>query len=333
MAISQKLFLGADVGASKTRLAIADENGRILGYGLAGPGNHEVVGYKGLSDALKEALKIALSPGLDAGKIAGAGLGVGGLDFPSELPATLEAISVLGIKAPLTAVNDALIGLLAGSPKGWGVAVVSGTGCNCMGWDASRQKIGRVTGHGLQMGEGAGATELIEQAVMALAHEWSGRGPATSLTPAMVRHVGAKDLDDLIEGLCLDRYEIGADAAPLIFQAAAEGDGVALGLIDWAGRELGEMAKSVIRQLGFEKLEFDVVMVGSVFDGGAMLTQPMQNTIQAFAPGSRFIRLNAPPVIGAVLLGMEAAGHQVTAEIRRNLEESVHRLFPRSKSS
>jgi hypothetical protein len=39
----------------------------------------------------------------------------------------------------------------------------------------------------------------------------------------------------------------------------------------WAGSELGELAKPVIRQLTFQSLKFDVVLVGSMFEGGQLL--------------------------------------------------------------
>ena len=43
-----KYYLGVDVGSSKTRALIADENGRRAGVGLSGPGNHQTVGYEGM---------------------------------------------------------------------------------------------------------------------------------------------------------------------------------------------------------------------------------------------------------------------------------------------
>ena len=38
-------FLGLDIGATKSQALVANEEGQALGYGLAGPGNHEVVGF------------------------------------------------------------------------------------------------------------------------------------------------------------------------------------------------------------------------------------------------------------------------------------------------
>jgi N-acetylglucosamine kinase-like BadF-type ATPase len=317
-------FLGADVGSSKTHVLIADGTGRAIGFGESGPGNHETVGYDGLSRVLMAAAQSALEmAGLTIDQIAGAGFGVAGFDFMSEKEATLHAIGLLGLKAPIEAVNDALIGLVAGSDDGWGIAVVSGTGCNCWGWDRDRRRVGQVTGGGWEMGEFAGATELVMRAKQMIAQEWTRRGPATQLTPAFIHYAGARDVVDLLHGLAHDRIHINALAAPLIFEVAAQGDAVAIDMIRWAGRELGELAKAVIRQLDFQSCEFDVVLLGSMFNGGALLIDPMRDVIAEFAPGARLVRLAVPPVVGAVLLGMEQARHTLTRSIRATLTRTV----------
>ena len=321
-------FLGADIGGTKTHVLISDKDGRVVGFGESGPGNHEMVGYDGLARVIGDAAGQALaSAGLSWRQIAGAGFGVAGYDWPSERQPTLEAIRSLGVEAPVGAVNDALIGLLAGSPEGWGVAVVSGTGCNCHGWDRTRRRVGQAIGAGQMVGEGAGASELVARAVEAIAHEWTQRGPATRLSQALVQHIGARDLADLIEGLVMDRIVLCAADAPLVFQVAAEGDRVALGLIRWAGRKLGELAKGVIRQLEFETLAFDVVLVGSMYDGNPLLAKTMRRSIHTIAQGARLVRLSVPPVAGAVLLGMEQAGLSPDGAVRKNLAQTISAVY------
>ncbi len=322
-------FLGADVGSTKTHVLIADETGRALGLGVSGPGNHEAVGYEGLSCALEAATQSAVErAGITLDQIAGAGFGVAGFDFPSEKTDTLRAISTLGLQAPIEAVNDTLIGLVAGATEGWGVAVVSGTGCNCWGWDRDRRRQAQVTGGGWTMGEHAGSSELAIRAVQMVAYEWTQRGPATQLTPALIRYTGAKDVVELLHGLAEDRLHVGARAAPLIFEVAAQGDAVAQDVIRWAGRELGELVKAVIRQLNFESLEFDVVLLGSMFNGGASLIDPMCESIAELAPRARLVRLTTLPVVGAVLLGMEQARWPITPEIRAQLQQTAVALKP-----
>ena len=177
------------------------------------------------------------------------------------------------------------------------------------------------------MGEAAGGTELAYRAMQLVSFEWIQRGPKTALTQMFIQYTGAKDLEDLLEGYTGGRYQARAEVAPLIFEAARQGDVVAQDLIRWAGQELGEMAISVIHQLEFEKLNFDVVLSGSMFEGGAPLIDPMRETIRKIAPGARLVRLTAPPVLGAVLIGMEKGGVKNGPEVRKLLAESLQNLL------
>jgi len=307
-----RYFLGVDTGGTKSHALVADDLGRALGFGQGGPGNPESIGYDGLAEVLRLIVQEALAAaGITEDEIAGAGFGIGGYDWPSQREPILRAIHPLGLKASLEIVNDSIIGLLAGAAEGWGVAVVAGTSCNCWGWDRARRE-GRMTGFSW-LGEAAGGGELVLKAIQAVALEWTWRGPPTRLTQAFVELSHTRDVEDLLEGLTIGRIHLGAAAAPVVFQVAAEGDPVAGELILWAGRELGSMANGVIRQLGFEALSFDVVLAGRFFNGSPLLAETMRETIHALAPGARLVRLTAPPVVGGVLLGMEQAGEDTLA--------------------
>jgi len=322
-----RYFLGADLGATKTHTLIVDETGRALGFGESGPANHESVGYDGMFKSMYDGMEQALRRAdLKREDITGAGFGVAGYDWPSEMEATASVIDRLSLNASYKFVNDSVPGLIAGSEEGWGVVVVSGTGSNCRGWDHEHKREGRVTGHGVMMGEGAGGSELMHRCMQIVGYSWTKRLPETALAEAIIAHVGAKDLEDLLRGYTTHEYHIGAEAARIVFRVAEEGDQAARDLLCWAGTELGEMANAVIRQLGFEELAFDVVMTGSMFDGGPRLIEPMRETIHKLAPQARLVRLRVPPVTGAVLLGMEAGALNITPEIRSNLNETITAL-------
>ena len=300
-------YLGFDAGATKSHALIADASGQEVGFGEAGPGNPDEVGYTGLAQVLREATDQALSTaGIGIKRIAGAGLGIAGYDWPSQRPAMTEAIDSLGLTAPWTLVNDALIALSAGAEEGWGVAVVAGTSCNA--WGRDRQgRLGRMAGFSW-LGEAAGAAELVLKAVQAVTKAWTKRGPSTRLTEAFVERAGAAGGADLIEGLSQFRYTLAPADAPLVFEVAASGDPVAAELLLWAGRELGDLALGVIHQLELEDQAFDVVLAGSFYKGSPVIAKAMQPVIHGIAPAARLIRLEAPPALGGVLLGMEQAG-------------------------
>ncbi len=217
------------------------------------------------------------------------------------------------------------MGLIAGAAAGWGVVVVAGTSNNCRGRDRNG-RIGRVTGSGTWFGEYGGASEVVARAVQAVAAEWTWRGPATYLSEMLVQEAGANDVADLLAGLIRGRYDLGPACAPLVFAAAQNGDLAAGEIIHWAGQELASLAVGVIRQLGIEAETFDVVLSGSLYKGGAMLTEPMRESIHAVAPGAQLVRLTSPPVVGGVLWGMEQVGLE-TAVIRPTLTKTTQDLL------
>ena len=317
-------YLGADLGSTKTHTLIIDETGRALGFSESGPANHESVGYDGMFKSTQDGVEHALrAASLKKEDITAAGFGISGYDWSSEYEENVSVIERLGLKGPYKFVNDAVLGLVAGSEEGWGVVVVSGTGSNCRGWDREHKREGRVTGHGVLMGEGTGGSELVHRCMQIIGYSWTKRLPRTALADAIIAHVGAKDLEDLLRGYTTYEYRVGAEAARIIFRVAEEGDQVARDLIHWAGTEMGELANAVIRQLEFENLDFDVVMTGSMFEGGALLIEPMRETIHKLAAKARLVRLRVPPVIGAAILGLEAGGVRATSDIRNRMKETI----------
>ena len=321
-------LLGVDIGSSKTHALIADAHGRPLGLGHAGAGNHEGVGYAGMGQALRTALEAALAAaGIGLHQIAAAGLGVSGYDWPSQTPRMRATVLEAGLEMPFAVVNDTVLGLLAGAPEGWGVALVSGTGCNCCGRDRSG-RTARVTGEGGLFGEFGGGGDLAMRAVQCVSRAWSRRGPPTLLSGLLVAALGARDVEDLLEGLAVGRLRARADLAPLVFQAAAAGDPPAQQAVEWAGRALADLALGVVRQLDLARETFDLVLIGSMFNGGAPLVDPLRADLHAEAPGARLVRLQAPPVVGAVLLALEQIGGS-SAEARAALLRETPALLGR----
>ncbi|MBN8655058.1 MAG: hypothetical protein J0M11_04910 [Anaerolineae bacterium] len=303
-----RYFLGIDVGSSKTHTLIVDENGQCVGFGKAGGGNHQGVGYEGTHRVMQVSFDEALkTSGVDKTQIAGAGFGVAGYDFPSDREAHLQEITQLGLSCPVEIVNDGVNGLLAGATRGIGVNVTAGSSNNARGRN-KHGKEGRIVGNGSAFGEQGGGIEIVQHGLQKVNHAWIKRIPPTALTQIYLEATGAKNEMDLMEGLSNEQYHLFPFIAVQIIQAARDGDIAAQDVIRWAGEELGWLAVAVARQIEMENDEVEVIQSGSVFEAGEIITTPMKDVVLKHCPKAKLIRLDGPPVVGAVLLGMEQAG-------------------------
>lgn len=303
-----RYFLGIDVGSSKTHALIVDETGQCVGFGKAGGGNHQGAGYDGLSRVLRKSYTLACQmSGVEAVSIAGAGFGVAGYDFPSDREQHLKVIANLGLACPMEVVNDGWNGLFAAARGGVGVNVTAGSGVNCRGRGVNGQ-VGRVVGNGVEFGEFGGAIEIVYRACQYVNYAWIKRIPPTKLTKVFLEATGARDEVDLMEGLSNHRYHLFPYLAIQIVNAAHQGDQAAIEVIRWSGEELGWLAVSVARQINMENDEVEIVQSGSVFDAGEIIASPMRDVVLTHCPSAKLIRLNGPPVVGPVILGMEQVG-------------------------
>ena len=274
-----------------------------------GAGSWEAIGWQGAEAILHEIVNQAITQaGIDKSEIYGAGFGYAGYDWPEDRVGHEQLVASLALSQAKVAIgNDTIVGLVAGAEEGWGVVVVAGTSNNCRGRDRHGRE-GRVTGDGPHFGEYGGAVEIVRKALQAVGLAWTKRGPETALTAVFIKETGATDVTDLLAGLVRQRYRLTPECAILVFEAAEAGDVVAQEIITWAGRELGNLAVGVIRQLEMGDEAFDVVLSGSLYKGSGRLQQEMAATIQAVAPQARLVRLQVPPVVGGVLWGMEQVG-------------------------
>jgi len=320
-----KYFLGVDVGSSKTHALIANETGKCIAFGKAGGGNHQGMGYERLTEVLQRSFATAIQIlGVEKNQIAGAGFGVAGYDFPSEREDHFQAIHSLGLSCPVEIVNDGANGLISGTSHGIGVNVTAGSGVNCRG-RGKNGKEGRVVGNGITFGEFGGAIEIVYRAMQFVNHAWIKRIPPTKLTKIFLDATGAKDEVDLMEGISDEQYHLFPYLAIEIMNAAREGDPAALEVIRWSGEELGWLAVSVARQIEMENGEVEIVQSGSVFNAGNIITGPMHSIIKKYVPKAKMIRLEGPPVVGPLMLGMQMAGMD-PYPLREQLIETAKRL-------
>jgi len=326
------LFLGVDVGATKTHVLVTDEIGKVKGVGRSGSGNWEVVGLEGAFAALQQGVGEALAQaGASPEQVAAAAYGLAGLDWPSDEDRLRPVVARLKVGGPQVLVNDTFVALRAGARDPWGVVIIAGTGTTVAGRNP-KGETARTLGFGYPFDDWGSAPELAEACVNAVARAYTGRGPATTLTDRLVGLVGAGDAADLLERLSRWYYDLHSAVAEVVqalFQEVDAGDPVAREIVRRAGRELGGGAVAVIQKLRMEHEAFDLVLAGGVFRScSPLLLETLQETVRAVAPEARPVLLEAPPVVGAVVLAMEAVGLEIAPETCHRMVAEAARILP-----
>jgi N-acetylglucosamine kinase-like BadF-type ATPase len=259
-------FLGVDGGQSSTAALIADSSGQVYGVGHAGPCDHVATSesrarfHGAITEALQQALAAAALP--ESTVFAAACLGVSG--GPADKEAIVREI-VHAEKYSLT--TDALIaltGALGGEP---GVIAIAGTGSIAYGRNAVG-KIARAGGWGYAFGDEGGAFDVTRQALRAALRNEEGWGPHTSLRQALHQATGVANMNDLLHRFYTPEFPRAkiASLAPLVDQAAHDGDAVAQDIMKGAAQSLAVFTAAVRRQLFHRGETARVSYIGGVFE-------------------------------------------------------------------
>jgi N-acetylglucosamine kinase-like BadF-type ATPase len=320
------IVLGVDGGASKTHALVVDEFGRILGYGKAGPANHQI---RGLAPALAE-IKRAVRAAIECGELSGTAVEVGcfclaGADLPKDYAMLQEAVEALQLTNKTIVKNDTMAALRAGLTRTWGIVVICGTGFNAAGRAPDGREI-VLPGLGPISGDWGGGGALSQEMIRMVMRAWDGRGKPALLTKLVLETLGVPSVEILLSKLYHD--EIGQrrllDLVPLLFEAAEMGDEVSRKLIVQMGTEVGVTANALIRRLSLGKEDVEVILGGGVFKGkGSLLLDTVKRVVCKEAPKAHVSRLQREPVVGAVLLALESSGEAAGEVIQRSLESSL----------
>jgi N-acetylglucosamine kinase-like BadF-type ATPase len=307
------VIVAIDGGNSKTDVAVLTTDGEVLatvrGGGFRPVADGVEAAVNAVADAVTRALEAAgLTTSWPVADHVSAYLA--NVDLPEEEEEFHRIITACNWGRNVRVGNDTFALLRSGVTEQWGVAVVCGAGINCAGVGPDGQiarfpSIGRVTG------DWGGGHHLGEEALWHGVRAEDGRGPATALADAVATHFG---VDTALEvGLGIHFGEISeerlSELSPVLFAAAAAGDEVAGRLVERQADEVSALATVVLRRLGLLGSPVEVVLGGGVLAArDALLMTAIQERFARFAPQAKLVVVDAPPVLGAALLGLDAAG-------------------------
>jgi len=331
-----KTVLAVDGGASKADVALVDVKGNLIGAARRRGSYHFGLGYNGSLDALTEAIKAIRRRGNTDSSQAIAALGIfclAGADIPIDDRRIAAQLERQGWTRKTIVRNDTFAVLRAGTDRKWGVAVVCGTGMNCAGVGPDGRSV-RFPSFGELSGDRAhGGGWLGRSALGAAIRARDGRGPRTLLEQLVPAHFGMSRPTAVMEAVYtgkLDSHRL-SEGAPLVFQAAAAGDHLAQELIDQMAQEIVVTANAAVQRLRLSERDVHVVLGGGVMRAAdAKLIATITTGIRRQAPQARILHLEAPPVLGAALIGLDDLDATALARARLRSQLTHKRLSSRS---
>jgi len=240
---NNELFLGIDGGGSKCKAIIMNKNNEILGTGISGPGN-PLHGFEQATYSITESANLALA---DAGlshielNELHAGVGLAGVN----LPVLFDKMSAWQhpFKAMYLA-TDLLIACLGAHQGSDGAVVITGTGsCGFSCIDEEQYIIGA---HGFPHGDkGSGAWFGLQAAKQVLL-SIDGLVEPSSMNNVLLKKLNCNDDTDLVEKIAGKKATYYAQLANLVFDAAEQGDKVALAIVKEGAEYINSMARTLL---------------------------------------------------------------------------------------
>jgi N-acetylglucosamine kinase-like BadF-type ATPase len=315
------IVLGVDGGNSKTELLAASLDGELVAR-VRGPGNNaHFTGVEATVDFLGRLVE-------EAGLGAPAAHGVFYL-CGVDIPADREQLAAALERAPwleCASVDNDVFGLLrAGRDEEDAVAVVCGAGINCTG-RAADGRVARYPSLGWESGDWGGSVMLGREVLFLAARAEDGRGEPTVLRELVREHFGlpVAEVGEAVRYRRIPVTRLG-ELAPRVVRAAEEGDAVARQLVERLAEEVVLMATRALADLGFTERPVRVLLAGGMLRSGAgLLYDEVVARFTRAAQHARPTAVTEPPVLGAALDALDAAGAPPEAVPRLRAAVSRH---------
>ena len=332
-------LLAVDGGATKTDLALVSADGALLALERGPLSSPHYLGLEGSLDVLAELLERAASgAGLptDDGPVTEVGqLLIAGLDLPSEVEDFHAAVGARAWSTRTIVDNDTFAILRAGTEQGWGVAVVCGTGINCVGV-APDGRHARFPALGAITGDWGGGYDVGLAAVSAAARSEDGRGQKTALEQAVPAHFGLTTPTELAEAIHHGRIpQKRLGELPRAVFAEAGQDEVAAAIVQRLADEVVALARVALERLDLTEEPVEVLLGGGLLrPGNGTLESAIEAGLREVGHAITVRNTESPPIVGAALLGLDELGADAQAQerARRELDDAVAALEPEKRA-
>jgi N-acetylglucosamine kinase-like BadF-type ATPase len=313
--------LGIDGGGTKTICLIMNEQREVLGRGEASASNYQSIGANAAFKSIESAIQAAtetIKPIQIPVKAICLGLAGAGrskdIEVIQGIVRELQQSPNLPIKWILPnniiICHDALTALVGGIGNDVGVVVAVGTGTIVFGRNQQGQTK-RVGGWGYILGDEGGAYKIAVAGMQAAMRAYDKREHSTSLVEDFKKQLGLESIEDLIEVVYRRGWGVReiASLAPVVDNAAVNGDEVAKRIINEGVQELVQATRVVVKDLNLSTTEedngFEILTIGSVWGAKSNIREKFIACITTEFGNARVILPRYEPAYGACLMALK----------------------------
>ena len=201
--------------------------------------------------------------------------------------------------------SDRDSGLAAALDHGDGIVVNAGSGSSVTGRRGDR--IERAGGWGHILGDAGGGYFLSIQALRLILREHDLHQSEMQFTAKILHALSLNNFDELVRWVqTADKMDI-AMLAPVVFEAATEGDARMMEIIEEGARVLCEYTEAIASRLHL--LAPKVVLMGGLFYRDSLYTHTFRRRLKKNLPDARVATAARAPELGAAWLATEAGDH------------------------
>ncbi|MFD2614114.1 N-acetylglucosamine kinase [Paenibacillus gansuensis] len=332
--MSKNYVIGVDGGNSKTDYFLFDLEGKAVDHIRTGTCSHEQFadGYASSLRVMNENISLLLGRNqLTLEHVAAGAFGLAGADIPSQKLRLNEVVEQIGF-TNYAVDNDSFLGVKAGTPKGYGICTINGSGHATGGISPTGRRL-QVGGIGSELaGDEAGGYYLARKALRAVYDSFYRLGPETAMTgPVMeLLQVPGKEvfMEYAWEGI-LNKTLPYTPLIQILFACADREDPAALAVLDNSAKQLAHSTAGCLHNLDFGP-EVDIILAGSIWvkvESPVLVETYKAYVKQLTSKQCNFILLHVPPATGAVLWALELAhGRPVDLDTREKVITAVELL-------
>ena len=288
-----ELVVGADIGGTSTRVAVAERDGTVVSMATGGAGNPISVGLAASAAEIRSVTARALAP--TTGRVASVVIGLAGGSRAAAEPGFLRAAVPDAVDAPAQLVGDLTVAFSSATPAHRGFVIVAGTGAvagEVHGADVVQQR----DGWGWLLGDEGSGFWLGRAAVRATLDALQRERPLGPLQQAVLEASGATGYLDLLTNCYTAPPGWLARFSTLVSRHAAS-DPVAAQIAEEAVDSLERLL------LSLELREADpIVLAGSVLTKSGPVSSGFRARLATRVPNP--VLSSTSGVVGALWIGL-----------------------------